>query len=71
MKEISWKDLKLNPMTAFGSEWFALAAGNEKDGCNAMTIAWGHLGAIWDRPSSSDAHSSAHSDTGRDAFTTS
>ncbi len=54
MKEVSWKDLKLNPMTAFGSDWFALAAGNERDGCNAMTVAWGHLGAIWGREGSPD-----------------
>ena len=54
MKEVSWKDLKLNPMTAFGSDWFALAAGTERDGCNAMTVAWGHLGAIWGREGSPD-----------------
>ena len=48
MREISYKDLQLNPMTMFGDEWLALAAGNEQ-GWNAMTVAWGHLGAIWDR----------------------
>lgn len=51
MKEISWNELKLNPMTMFGEEWFALAAGNEQDGANAMTIAWGHLGSLWERGS--------------------
>lgn len=49
MKEISIEDLSLNPMTMFGKEWCLAAAGNEKNGYNAMTIAWGHLGAIWDR----------------------
>ena len=48
MREISFRDLKINPMTMFGDEWLALAAGNE-DGWNAMTVAWGHLGSIWDR----------------------
>ena len=51
MKEISYKELAVNPMTMFGEEWFALAAGNEKDGANTMTIAWGHMGALWERGS--------------------
>lgn len=51
MREINWQDLKINPMTLFGEDWMALTAGNEKDGCNAMTIAWGHLGCIWERGS--------------------
>lgn len=49
MREINYRDLRINPMTVFGDEWFALAAGNEADGCNAMTIAWGHIGALWER----------------------
>jgi len=49
MKEIDYKELSLNPMTVFGEEWFALAAGNEEDDCNAMTIAWGHFGSLWER----------------------
>ena len=48
MKEISYKDLSVNPMTMFGEEWLALAAGTE-NGANAMTIAWGHLGSLWER----------------------
>lgn len=55
MKEISSKDLKLNPFEAFPNEWFALGAGNEKDGYSAMAISWGHFGAIyghdWGQPS--------------------
>ena len=46
-KEINWNELELNPSALFGTQWMALAAGNEADGCNAMTVAWGHLGAIW------------------------
>lgn len=49
MKEIALQDLQLNPFSAFGKDWMALAAGNEQKGYNAMTIAWGHLGTIWER----------------------
>lgn len=41
------KDLSMNPFTAVGRDWMLLAAGNETDGSNAMTVSWGHLGAIW------------------------
>jgi len=51
MKEIKIQDLQINPFTLFGKDWMALAAGNEQDGYNAMTIAWGHLGSIWERGS--------------------
>ena len=54
MKELSIRDLTVNPMTVFGEEWFALAAGNEKDGGNVMTIAWGHMGTLWERDSHSN-----------------
>lgn len=47
MKEISIHDLQLNPFDLFGRDWLALTAGNETDGYNTMTIAWGQLGAIW------------------------
>ena len=50
-KEIPIDQLQLNPFTAFGRDWMALAAGNETDGCNAMTIAWGHFGSLWERGS--------------------
>ena len=47
MKEVSYKDLKFNPFNLLGKEWMLLSAGNEQDGCNTMTISWGHLGCIW------------------------
>lgn len=50
MKEIAIKDLTVQPFTAFGSDWMALAAGTEA-GYNAMTIAWGHFGSLWERGS--------------------
>ena len=43
------EDLQLNPMTMFGKEWMALTAGNEKNGYNTMTVAWGHLGPLGNR----------------------
>lgn len=49
MKEINIKGLTMQPFTAFGSDWMALAAGTEEKGYNAMTIAWGHFGSIWER----------------------
>ena len=49
MKEISVKNMKLNPFTNFAKDRMALTAGNQKDGYNTMTVAWGHLGAIWER----------------------
>jgi len=51
MKEIEPKDLTIQPFAAFGSDWMALAAGTEQNGYNAMTIAWGHFGSIWERGS--------------------
>ena len=49
MKEIAIQDLQLNPFAVFGKDWMALTAGNEQNGYNTMTIAWGHLGSIWER----------------------
>lgn len=49
MKEILIQDLQCNPFTLFSKDWMALAAGNDQDGYNAMTVAWGHLGSIWER----------------------
>lgn len=51
MNEIKIQDLHVNPFTLFSKDWMALAAGNEQDGYNAMTVAWGHLGSIWERGS--------------------
>ncbi len=48
MKEINWKEMQINPSMLFGNDWMALAAGNRERGYNAMTVAWGHLGTIWE-----------------------
>lgn len=47
LAEISYKDLRLNPMALFADDWAALAAGN-KERSNAMCIAWGQLGTLWE-----------------------
>jgi flavin reductase (DIM6/NTAB) family NADH-FMN oxidoreductase RutF len=47
MKEISVKELTMNPMTLIGDEWMLITAGQKDKGYNTMTASWGHLGAIW------------------------
>ena len=49
MKEIDITELKINPFQLFGKDWMALTAGTEKTGFNTMTVAWGHLGSVWER----------------------
>ncbi len=48
-KEIDLNELQFNPSRLFGQDWCLIAAGNPKSSYNAMTIAWGQIGAIWDR----------------------
>jgi len=50
LKKIELKDLQLNPITTFLQDWPLLTAGNKTTGYNTMTIAWGHLGGIWGKP---------------------
>ena len=50
LKEISYEELSLNPMTMISREWMLITAGNEARGFNTMTAAWGHMGAIWSMP---------------------
>ena len=47
MKEIDYKEMEFNPFNLLGKEWMLVSAGNEQDGCNTMTISWGHLGCLW------------------------
>ena len=49
MKEIDYKTMKFNPFNLLGKEWMLASAGNEKDGCNTMTVSWGHLGCMIQR----------------------
>ena len=59
MKEIAVQELKLNPMTLIGQEWMLITAGNEENGYNTMTAAWGHLGSIWHMPGQKDPMATA------------
>ena len=48
LHEVNFKDLQFNPHTLFNDQWAALMAGDEATGANAMTIAWGLVGSLWD-----------------------
>jgi flavin reductase (DIM6/NTAB) family NADH-FMN oxidoreductase RutF len=47
MKEISYTELLLNPVTKFADEWVGLVTGKKGDKVNAMTLSWGAIGSIW------------------------
>lgn len=55
LEHVDYHTLSINPMNLFSDDWGILTAGTEAAGFNGMTVAWGHLGAIWDgkRPGSS------------------
>lgn len=48
MKEISIKDLSINPFVKIGKEWMLITAGDEKS-FNTMTASWGGMGALWNK----------------------
>jgi hypothetical protein len=53
MEERKWKaieptDVK-NAVELFDKDWMVLAAGKEGD-FNAMTISWGQMGELWNKP---------------------
>lgn len=47
-QKISPKEVK-NAVELFDKDWMALAVGKEND-MNAMTISWGSMGELWQRP---------------------
>ncbi len=48
---ISIRDLRLNIFEQIDNRWFVLTCGDFKTGqFNAMTISWGSLGIIWNKP---------------------
>ena len=47
MKEISYKNLKLNPITSIADDWIELVTGKDTDKVNAMTLSWGEIGSLW------------------------
>lgn len=52
MKEISVSQLQMNPCLKIGREWMLLTAGDRSRGYNTMTCSWGHLGCLWNLPTS-------------------
>jgi flavin reductase (DIM6/NTAB) family NADH-FMN oxidoreductase RutF len=48
-RQISPQDIADNAVKLFNDDWMALAAGREGD-MNAMTISWGSLGELWNKP---------------------
>lgn len=54
MKELNIKELSLNTYQTISKDWLALCAGNQDNGYNAMTIAWGSVGGLWERGSHSN-----------------
>jgi flavin reductase (DIM6/NTAB) family NADH-FMN oxidoreductase RutF len=48
---INIRDLRMNIFERFDKSWFVLTSGDYKTShFNAMTISWGSLGTIWDKP---------------------
>lgn len=46
LQKINIQDLKLNPFTAIGNEWFLVTAG-DINSYNTMTASWGGVGVMW------------------------
>lgn len=45
-KEISIKDLTINPFQSIGHDWFLITAGDEIK-INTMTASWANMGVLW------------------------
>lgn len=48
-KEISHAQLTYNGFAGYGERWALLTAGDAQ-GYNTMTVSWGQLGVLWNRP---------------------
>ena len=48
-KELPLGEVSLNSFTKLDKEWGLVAAGNA-DASNAMTVSWGGMGTIWNKP---------------------
>lgn len=47
--EVDPMELSIDPINTFAKDWMALATGTKK-GFNSMTIAWGTVGYLWNKP---------------------
>ena len=51
LREIALGDLAVDPLSLFDKRWFLLTAGDFSTGqYNTMTISWGSLGTVWNKP---------------------
>ncbi len=51
LEPIKLSDLNLNILHQFDKRWFLLTCGDfDAKKYNTMTISWGSLGTIWDKP---------------------
>jgi len=48
-KKADIRSLSVNPYTIFNDGWALISARREKD-WNSMTISWGSLGCLWNKP---------------------
>ena len=49
MREIIAEELTLKTVDLWKNQWLLLTAGTVED-CNMMTVAWGSIGCMWNRP---------------------
>lgn len=49
LKEIDIKSVNLNPFKQIGDEWALLMSG-DKNSYNSMTISWGYMGVMFNKP---------------------
>lgn len=49
MKLIEPENLLMKPVDTWKNRWLLLTAGTMED-CNMMTVAWGSIGCMWNRP---------------------
>lgn len=50
-KHVELKDLRVSPFTILDREWMLLTAGDFSERkFNCMTVAWGGLGTMWQKP---------------------
>lgn len=48
-RKIDVKELELSPVKAIGDNW-AILTGVSEDGFNSMTVSWGGMGVMWNKP---------------------
>lgn len=49
LSEVDIKKLKFNPFEKIGDEWALLMSGDQ-NGYNSMTISWGYMGVMFNKP---------------------